>query len=60
MMKYDDFRPCEMDVFVGRLFDEVDDPYDRSDAITDWLEGDWSSALEWLKPETRAMLEARK
>ena len=44
MTASDDGRPCETDVFLVALMDQVDDHYDRLDAIRSWLEGDWESA----------------
>ena len=43
-----DGRPMNTDVFLGKLFEACDDKYDRSDAIDEWLHGDWNAALEYL------------
>ena len=53
-----DGRPCAMDVFVGYLFEDCDDPYNRSDAIKEWQEGDWECALSWLNATSVAAIQA--
>lgn len=42
----DDGRPMSTDEFLLLIMGEIDDHYDRSDAIKNWLEGDWPRALE--------------
>lgn len=41
-----DGRPCETDVFLATLFEQIDDVHDREVAIQAWIEGAWDEALE--------------
>lgn len=52
----DDGRPCTMDKFAAALQDDCDDPFDRWEAIVEWLHGDWDAALSYLEDETRARI----
>ena len=52
----DDGRPCAMDVFAAALQDDCDDPFDRWEAIVEWLHGDWDAAFSFLEDETRARI----
>ena len=54
----EDGRLCTMDQFASALFEEFDDVFVRSDAINEWLYGDWDAALSYLKEETREKLSA--
>ncbi|MFK3857801.1 hypothetical protein [Agrobacterium pusense] len=56
----DDGRPCAMDVFAAALQDDCDDPFDRWEAIVEWLHGDWDAALSYLEDETRARIAPAK
>lgn len=47
----DDGRPCAMDKFVADLFEATDDTFERDEAITHWLYGDWDEAMAYLKDE---------
>ncbi|QBQ72126.1 hypothetical protein Milano_104 [Agrobacterium phage Milano] len=47
----DDGRPCHMDKFVADLHEATDDTFERDEAITHWLYGDWPAAMEYLKDE---------
>ena len=47
----DDGRPCSMDKFVADLHEVTDDAYDRDEAITHWLYGDWDEAMAYLKDD---------
>ena len=48
-----DGRPCAMDIFVGKLFEDCVDDFDRCDAIRSWLEGDWEEAAGYLSEANR-------
>jgi hypothetical protein len=41
-----DNRPCSTDRFLVAVVDEIDDHYDRLDAIKCWIEGAWDEAVE--------------
>lgn len=47
----DDGRPCAMDKFVADLHEATDDAFERDEAITHWLYGDWDEAMAYLKDE---------
>ncbi len=48
--KFDDGRPCNTDIFLTILWDSDNhDVYDRSDAVKNWIEGDWENATEGLE-----------
>lgn len=55
-----DGRPCAMDVFVGKLFEDCPDDHNRIAAIRDWLEGDWAGAVEYLSEVNRDNLMGKK
>ena len=42
----EDNRPCSTDRFLVAVVDEIDDHYDRLDAIKCWIEGAWDEAVE--------------
>ena len=42
----EDNRPCSTDRFLVAVVDEIDDHYDRLDAIKYWIEGAWDEAVE--------------
>ena len=42
----EDTRPCSTDRFLVAVVDEIDDHYDRLDAIKCWIEGAWDEAVE--------------
>lgn len=50
----DDGRPCNTDKFLAVLLETCDDHFDIHDAIRNWVEGDWNTALEFIDddPET--------
>ena len=41
-----DGRPCATDEFLAVILDELDDNWDIFEAIKDWVEGDWVSAVQ--------------
>lgn len=48
-----DGRPCAMDIFVGKLFEDEPGTIERGFAITAWLEGDWEEATSYLSEANR-------
>ena len=42
----EDNRPCSTDRFLVAVIDEIDDHYDRLDAIKCWIEGAWDEAIK--------------
>lgn len=54
-----DGRPCTMDEFVAALFEDTSNPFEREDAINEWLYGNWAGATVYLKPETLARIMSK-
>lgn len=51
-----DGRPCSMDEFAAKLLEEKVDGFDISDAVREWVYGDWDAALSYLSEETAAAI----
>lgn len=41
----DDGRPCNTDVFLAAVLDQLEDKYDVHEALNDWVAGDWDKAM---------------
>lgn len=48
---FEDGRPCETDVFLAALLDQMEDDHDFRAAVKDWVEGDWDGAMHGIKIE---------
>ena len=40
-----DARPMSTDVFLSKMLEACDDPFEIQEAIKAWLEGDWDGAM---------------